>query len=189
MKKIILILLLFITSLLKSQGKSDSAKIFYYFFNTDPYNAEVIYKDSSLGYTPLRFFSNEKLEGNMLFRKNDYKDKIFNLTNYDFNKGLLLELESINKKDNKLVYIDKETQFKTRRNFYLISGFGAGALTSVIASISFKNIANDAYDNYQNNLDPGQLHKSNRYDIYSALTLIAFEAALSGFVYFLFLDK
>ena len=189
MKKLLLILLIFQSSILLSQENNDSAKIYYYFFNTDPYNAEVIYKDSTLGYTPLRFFAKDKLDGNILFKKNDFKDKIFDLNNYDFNKGELLELEPINKKENKLVFINKETQFKTKRNFNLIGGLGVGTLASFIATVHFKNIANTSYDNYTNTLDKSELDKSNRYDVYSALTLVAMQAALAGLVYFLFFDK
>jgi hypothetical protein len=189
MKKLLLILLTLQSAILFSQEKNDSAKIFYYFFNTDPYNAEVIYKDSTFGYTPLKFFSNDKLEGNIIFRKNDFQDKIFDLNNYDFNKGELLELEPINRKENKLVFIDKETQFKTKRNFNIIGGLGVGTLASFIATVHFKNIANNSYDNYTNTLDKSELDKSNRYDVYSAITLIAMQAALAGLVYFLFFDK
>ena len=110
-----LILFLFLSSDIYSQDKSDSINHqYFYFFNTNPYNAEVIFNDSTLGYTPIRFFTKEKLEGSLYFKKDNYKVKSFNLSDYDFNSGRILELEPLNKKEDKLIFINKETQFKTK---------------------------------------------------------------------------
>jgi hypothetical protein len=185
-----LILFLFLSSDIYCQDKSDSVNHqYFYFFNTNPYNAEVIFNDSTLGYTPIRFFTKEKLEGSLIFKKDNYNIQPFNLSDYDFNSGRILELVPLNKKEDKLIFINKETQFKTKRNFYAIGGFGLGALASVISTIKFKNIANNSYDNYLSSLDNSELDKSKKYDAYSVISLIAMQAAIAGLVYFLFVDK
>ena len=46
---------------------------YYYYFSTNPFDAKVFKKDSMLGYTPLRFFTDEELTGNLIFKKSNYK--------------------------------------------------------------------------------------------------------------------
>jgi len=188
----ILIIILFVTGTSYSvcQENEDSAdNKYFYFFNTNPYSAEVIYKDSLFGLTPIRFFTKEKLDGYIKFRKENYKEKLFNLSGYNFNSGNTFELEPVNKQKEKTIFLNKETQFKTKRNTYTIGTFGLGALAGVITTIKFKNIANKSYDIYTATLDKAELDKSRRYDIYSAISLIAMEAAIGGLIYFLFIDK
>jgi hypothetical protein len=191
MKYIILTLIFFSAfNLVNAQDNTDSLKKeYYYFFNTNPFNANVIFRDSTLGLTPLRFFSKEKLDGFLLFKKEMFKEKTFRLEEYDFHKGITLDLEPQNRGDDAIVLKDNQTQFNTKRNFYIISGFGAATLSGVMGTIKLKNIANRAYDNYILNQDISELDKSNKYDMYSLITLVVMQAALAGLMYFLFIDK
>jgi len=118
-----------------------------------------------------------------------FKEKTFWLEEYDFHKGITLDLEPQNKGDDAIVLKDNQTQFNTKRNFYIISGFGAATLAGVMGTIKLKNIANKSYDNYILNQDRSELDKSNKYDMYSIITLVFMQAALAGLMYFLFIDK
>ncbi len=191
MKKIVVILIFFsIIHTIKAQEFKDSVmKDFFYFFNTNPYNAEVIYRDSTLGLTPLRFFSTNKMQGLLLFRKDKFKEKSINLDNYDYSKGISLDLEPVSPDDGIIVFKNKQTQFNTKRNFFAIGGFGTAILAGLISTIELKNVANKSYDNYISTLDRNEYDKSKKYDLYAGITLAVMEAAIAGFIYYLFIDK
>ena len=157
---------------------------YYYFFNSNPFNANVLYKDSLIGITPLRFYSSEKLGGNIVFKKTDFKDLTFDLKNYNFEKGIEVNLDKIY--NFNLVEKDRLSQFKTKRNYGLIIGTGLVTLLGGFSAVRFKNIANNSYDNYQITLNNSELDKSNKYDIYSGIGLAVMQIAFIGFIYFLF---
>jgi hypothetical protein len=157
---------------------------YYYFFNSNPFNANVLYKDSLIGITPLRFYSSEKLGGNIVFKKTDFKDLTFDLKNYNFEKGIEVNLDKIY--NFNLVEKDRLSQFKTKRNYGLIIGTGLVTLLGGFSAVQFKNIANNSYDNYQITLNNSELDKSNKYDIYSGIGLAVMQIAFIGFIYFLF---
>jgi len=191
MKKIffIVILITLFRTLNAQESKDSVMKYYSYFFNSNPYNAEIIYLDSTLGITPLRFFSVNKLQGLLIFKKDKFREKLFNLNDYDFSKGIFIELEPILPKDGNIIFKNKQTQFNTKRNFFAIGGFGAAVLASLLGTINFKDVANKSYNNYLSTLDRNEYDKSRKYDLYSGLTFAAMEAALAGFIYFLFIDK
>jgi len=157
---------------------------YFYFFNSNPFNANVLYNDSLIGITPLRFYSSEKLNGNTIFKKTDFKDLIFDLKNYNFEKGVEVNLDKIH--NFNLVEKDRLSQFKTKRNYGLIIGTGLVTLLGGFSAVRFKNIANNSYDNYQITLNNSDLDKSNKYDIYSGIGLAVMQIAFIGFIYFLF---
>jgi len=191
MKKIVVILIFFsIIHAIKAQEFKDSVmKDYFYFFNTNPYNAEVIYHDSTLGLTPLRFFSANKLQGLLLFRKDKFREKSINLDNYDYSKGISLDLEPISTDDGIIVFKNKQTQFNSKRNFFAIGGFGTAILAGLLSTIELKDVANKSYDNYLSTLDRNEYDKSRKYDLYAGITLAVMEAAIAGFIYYLFIDK
>jgi hypothetical protein len=191
MRKIFLMLImLFSIHNVKAQEYNDSVKKdYFYFFNTNPYNAEVIYADSTLGLTPLRFFSLNKLQGLIFFKKENFKDKSFNLDNYDFKKGLNIDLVPISQNNENIVFKNRQTQFNTKRNYYAIGGFGAAVIAGLFSTIKFKNVANNSYDNYLMTSDKNEYDKSKQYDLYAGISLAVMEVALAGFIYYLFIDK
>ena len=161
---------------------------YFYFFNSNPFNTSVLHKDSLLGLTPLRYFSEEKLFGNILFRKENYHDKIFDLKNYNFETGNYVNLEPLTTNVDDIVYKNRDTEFKTKRNFIVAGSFGAAAIISAYTTIRFKNTANDSYDRYLISYDQKDLDEANRNDIFAAVSLVVMQAALALAIYFLIVD-
>lgn len=163
---------------------------YYYSINTIPFDATVFKKDSALGITPLRFFSDNELSEILVLKKKNYKDYIYDLKHYDFETGVTLTLKPKgNEIINDLVYKNRGTQFKTKRDIIAISGLGLAAITGGYMAINFKNKANDAYDKYLSGANQEELNISNRNDTYFTVTLILMQAAIGGLIYFLFFDK
>jgi hypothetical protein len=161
---------------------------YFYYFNSNPFNAQVIYRDSLIGLTPLRYFNKEKLIGDITIRKDNYIERVFNLKNYNFKTGYRIKLIPVEKHSFNIVFKNRDTEFKTKRNFLLISSFGAAALLSTYTTINFKNVANQSYDRYLLNYNSDDLDDANRYDIYAAISLVVMQIALAGVIYFLFIE-
>lgn len=174
---------------LKSDTVISVAFKYFYYFDSDPFNAKVISSDTLLGYTPLRLLNENKLTDNIIFRKENFKDLVFNIKDYDFEKGIKVTLQSKGKvKLNEEVYKDKGTQFNTSRNLPVIAGLGLATLTAGYFTFDFKNKANNLYDDYILTGNSESLDESNKNDIYFAISLILMQAAIGGLVYFLFFD-
>lgn len=87
------------------------------------------------------------------------------------------------------VHKNKPTAFNTKRDFVKIGGLGIVIAGTAAATIKFKKISNDAYDNYVSSTSQTELDKSNRYDKYAMISLLVMEAAFAYTVYLLFFDK
>ena len=193
MKLIILYLNLFtfviLTNCLPQQDTSKNAdnlsKEYFYYINSSPFNASVLYNDSLIGITPLRFYTINKLDGNLVFKKPGFKNFQFKLQYNNIENNISVNLEQINKFN--LVEKERESHFKSKRNYSLIFGSGFITLVSAFTAIHFKNIANDSYDAYQNTSNQSDLDKSNRNDIYSGISLVVMQIAFAGLIYFLFI--
>ena len=157
-----------------------------YSFITEPFNAEVYYKDTLLGLTPLRYVTENFLEGMFTIKKEGY----FNLTDYFESEKLLyrFDLKSLSGVTTEKVIINREIGFESPRNWFLISGLGAATLTSAYASFNFKSKANELYDEYVITRNNSTLSESNKNDTYFIVSLIAMQAALGVLIYFLFFD-
>lgn len=162
--------------------------VYSYYINSNPFNAEVYYGDSLLGLTPVRFISGEKLSGNILIKKMGYRDEVFNLSDYNFDKGADIFLKSSTSTGEKIVFKDKRTDFVKKRSLtgILVSGFVA--LTTGMYAYNTKEKANDFYNQYLNDRNQDNLNKSNRYDKYSILSLGIMQISVAGLIYFLFLE-
>lgn len=162
---------------------------YYYFFNTVPFNASVFRNDSLLGMTPLRFFNDRELSGSLIFRKKNFKDYIFDLSSYDFETGANITLQSKGTEAvNDIVYKNRSTQFKTKRNIAPILFLSAAVLAGGYFAVDFKNKSNDDYDLYLSSENPEYLNSSNNNDTYFIISLVLMEAAVGGLIYFLFFD-
>lgn len=161
---------------------------YFYYFNSNPFNAHVIYRDSLIGLTPLRYFSKEKLKGDITIRKDNYIERVFNLKNYNFETGHKVNLIPVEKYSYNIVFKNRDTEFKTKRNFLMIGSFGTAALLSAYTTINFKNISNESYDRYLLNYNNDDLDDANRNDIYAAISLVVMQVALAGVIYFLFIE-
>lgn len=172
----------------KAQQSDSTAAGYLYFINSNPFNAEVYYKDSLLGLTPVRFASSEKLTGNILLKKKGYKDESFNLEEYNFEKGEEIFLKSIFSGEEKIVFKDKKTNFVKERSLTGILTSGILAITTGMLAYNTKEKANDFYNQYLDNRNQDNLDKTNRYDIYSGISLALMQVSIAGLIYFLFLE-
>jgi len=163
---------------------------YFYYFNSSPFDAEVFENDSLLGSTPLRLFNNNELTGTLLFRKENYKDYIYDMKNYDFETGANITLQSKGKETvNDLVYKDRVTQFKTKRSLITIGGLLAASIVGGYFAVNYKDKANEDYLNYLNSGNTAYLDQSNKHDTYFVVSLVLMQAAIGGLIYFLFFDK
>lgn len=194
--KYFLIAILFFSCFVCSYGQTeDSSKIrindslYFYFFNSTPYNAEVYKNDTLLlGLTPLRLYLPEKLEGDLIFKKTGYFSKRFSMDNYDSSGGVHIILKSYFAPEDDIVDKDKSTIFKKERNYWKIGALGLATLGSAYASITFKKKANDYYDRYTVSNDRSLLDKSREFDIYYGISIVLTQAAFIALIYFLFMD-
>lgn len=162
---------------------------YFYYFNSVPFNSDIFKNDTLFGITPFRYLSEEKLTGNLVFRKSNYKDLFYNLDNYDFEKGVTVNLISKGKESvNDLVQKNKGTQFKTKRNLYYVLGSGVLSLTGAFLSVNFKDKSNNNYDKYLLTGDKYYLDESNKNDKYFIASIILMQLAIGGLIYFLFFD-
>lgn len=158
-----------------------------YFISTSPSNASVIKNDSTYGFTPLRLFSKEKLNGSFLLRKEGYFDKTINIENFGFGNSIVETLtpNGITKSN---VWKNKNTNFNTKRNFPLIAVLGGAVAGGTFGAFHFKSKGNDAYDTYLNTQNQADYEESKTNDLYSVLFIVATEITLGVLVYFLFGD-
>lgn len=84
--------------------------------------------------------------------------------------------------------VNKETYFKTPRKFLPIAVSSFLTAGSGIMSFYFKQLANDKYDEYQLTGDASLLDKKRKYDIISGISLVVFQVALAGLIYFLIIE-
>ncbi|MBV6478809.1 MAG: hypothetical protein HGGPFJEG_01566 [Ignavibacteria bacterium] len=162
---------------------------YFYYFNSIPFDAGIFYNDSLFGITPFRFLSENKLSGSLTFKKSNFKDFIFNLDDYNFEKGVTVNLISKGKETvNDIVSKNKSTQFKTKRNLYYVLGFGALSLTGAFLSVNFKDVSNNNYEKYLITGDKYYLDESNKNDKYFIASVILMQLAIGGLIYFLFFD-
>ena len=161
----------------------------FYYINSDPFNAEVFNNGALLGLTPLRLTLESPLSGELLFKKDQYVDETYRLSPLDTSRSIFVKLkENRYGQTNPIVFKNKETNFKTGRNFLAIGSLGVGTLISAVSAIYFKNQANNSYDVYKQTFNHSDLDDSNRYDVYSIVSLIIMQGAIGGLIYFLFFD-
>jgi len=174
---------------LKADTTISAAFRYFYYFDSDPFNASVISNDTLLGLTPLRLLNEYKITGNIIFRKENYQDLVFNISDYDFGTGLKVNMRSKGKiRTNDEVYKDKGTQFNTSRNLPVISGLGAVSIAAGFFTYNFKKKGNSAYDEYLLTGSQEKLDESKENDTYFVISLVLMQAALGGLIYFLFFD-
>ncbi len=162
---------------------------YYYYFSSSPSNAHVIKGDSTLGLTPLRYRSLAILKGAVVIRKNNYRDAYFDMGSYDALIGVNVKLKP---KDNvnipPEVYRNRGTQFKTSRSLAGILGCSVSTIAFGYSAFSFKQTANDYYDQYAVTGDKSKLEDSRTNDKYFAASLVLMQAAVAGLIYFIFFD-
>jgi hypothetical protein len=104
------------------------------------------------------------------------------------NKTIALVSRSLSTIKEEIVIESKSSYFKTPRRIVPIILSGLVTAGSASLSYYFKSLANDTYDEYLQTGDKIQLDKTKRYDLYSAIGLVAFQAGLAGLIYFLLIE-
>lgn len=189
-KRILLILffLCLIYNQLKAQSIDSTKVVYLYFINTHPFNAEVYYNDTLVGLTPIRFTTSDRLDGNVLLKKKGYEDVKYDLQDYNFEKGVEINLKFILPTEEKLVLKNRNTNFVKKRSIEGIIASGIIALGSGVLAYTTKEKANDFYNHYVDNRSQSDLDKSRKYDIYSGISLGLMQVSIAGLIYFLFLQ-
>ncbi len=191
LNKIVLIsgaFLLILNFKLQARDLDSIPEGYFYFINSSPFNAEVYYKDSLLGLTPVRFFSEIKIEGNIILKKKGYEDFVFDMKQYNFEKGTEIILNSLFPKEEKIVIKNKNINLIEKRNLKGILASAIVSLTTGALAYNSKEKANDFYNLYLENRNQDNLDKSRKYDVYSGISLAIMQVSIAALIYFLFLD-
>lgn len=187
----ILLLLSIISTITYAQDK-DSNTINYNLINSIPQNAEVYFNSTHMGNTPYRFmFSpSDSAKGiDVILKMKGYTEYSIRVTKEDIpiNKtiGLIPAGNKSLLRDNNLVIENKSSMFNTPRKVLplVLSSIFAGG--GAILGYVFKTKANDLNDEYINTGDRSKLDDTKKYDLYSGLCFVAFQAGFSALIYFL----
>ncbi|MBK9331628.1 MAG: hypothetical protein IPM96_04265 [Ignavibacteria bacterium] len=98
---------------LKADTTISAAFRYFYYFDSDPFNASVISNDTLLGLTPLRLLNEYKITGNIIFRKENYQDLVFNISDYDFGTGLKVNMRSKERSEPTMKFIKTKERSST----------------------------------------------------------------------------
>jgi hypothetical protein len=173
---------------LKAQTGDSTSFRYYYFINSNPFNAEVFYKDSLLGLTPVRFATSDKLSGKIILRKKGYREETVNLDDYNFDKGVEVLLKPAIADEERIVLKNYGTSFVKKRSLTGILTSGIVAIASGTIAYTAKEKANDLYNTYIVTRNQNDLNKVNRYDLYSGISLALMQVSVAALIYFLFLQ-
>ena len=117
-------------------------------------------------------------------------DYVYDMNNYNFETGADVKLQSLVKSgSNDIVYKNRSTQFKTKRNLPAILLLGAASVAGAYFAIDYKNSANDAFSIYNSTGNNLKLDESNSNDTNFAISLVIMQLAIGGLIYFLSFDK
>lgn len=140
--------------------------------NTTPSNAEVFYKDSLLGYTPLELASDlSRID----IKKNMYESKEINID------------RTTKKIDLNLNYLGrvKQTSF-SRTNLFKVLVGSAVALGATAAYFKLK--ADDNFDKYNSTNDKKYMDNTDRYDLISGVAFGVLQINFGVLIYYFLND-
>jgi hypothetical protein len=86
------------------------------------------------------------------------------------------------------VYKNRNTNFKGKRDYLKIGITGGLTLLGTYSAFRFREISNEAYNNYLLTKDEYQHDKSAEYEIYFYVTIALTQAAFAALMYLLFID-
>jgi len=188
---IYLSLLFLLISITAFSQEKDSLKINYSLINSIPQNAPVYFNGGYIGNTPYRFMfgSADSVNGiDVIVKMKGYIDFSFRVVKEDLPLNKTVNLIATGKNPalrDKLVIEKKSSLFKSPRKVVpiVLSSLVAGG--GAILGYVFKTQANDYYDEYVNTGDRSKLDKTKKYDLYSGLSLAAFQIGFTCLIYFL----
>lgn len=191
LKSYIIVLLILIGSLSFSQEK-DSLTINYNLINSIPQDAGIYFNGNYMGNTPYRFMFSPADSANgiaVVLKMKGYVDFSFKVNKEDQPLNKTINLISAGKnstvKDKKLVIENKSSLFKSPRKLVPIALSSLVAGSGAILGFVFKSKANDLYDEYVNTGNRSKLDDTKKYDLYSGLSLAAFQVGFTALIYFL----
>ena len=175
-----------------AQG-NDSLVIDYNLINSIPQDASVFINGEFAGKTPFRFTSDiiDSVNASEFKIKLDgYVDFVLKIdrTLLPVNKTVTLVSRSLSTIKEEIVFENKGSYFKTPRKVVPIVLSGLVTAGSAALTYYFKSLANDTYDEYLESGDRSKLDKTKRYDLFSGVSLVVFQAGLAGLIYFLLID-
>ena len=159
-----------------------------YLFNSEPYNVKVKKEKKILGYTPLRYFTAENMKGKIDFSKQGYNDTFLIINEFERKKSFFIKLSRIKGFEENDIIRNKDIKFKSRRNYFAITASALISIGGGYLGYKFKNDANDNYDLYIQNKDLSYLDNTNKFDIYSGISIVIMQVAILGLIYFLFIE-
>lgn len=159
-----------------------------YLFNSEPYNAKVIKEKKILGYTPLRYITTENMKGKIDFSKQGYRDTFMIINDFERERSFFIKLSRTKGFGDNDILRNKDIKFKSRRNYFAMTASALISIGSGYLGYKFKNDANDNYDLYIQNKDRSYLDNTNKFDIYSGISILIMQVAILGLIYFLFID-
>jgi hypothetical protein len=191
---IYILLLLSIVSTLSFSQDKDSLTINYNLINSVPQDAGVYFNGNYIGNTPYRFIFGASDSANgidVVLKLKGYTDFSFKVTKDYLPLNKTVNLVYSGKKQslhNDIVIENKSSQFKSPRKFVPIVISSVVAASGAILGYVFKTKANDFYDEYVETGDRSKLDETKKYDLYSALSLVAFQAGFTVLIYYLLIQ-
>lgn len=155
-----------ITKEIKLNGKKEV------FLNTIPQNAEVYYKDSLIGKTPVYLSTDMAM---VELKKQDYKQ--MKVIPADLNDRSLVQMEFLGGRNHE--------SFMKSNLFKILIG-SAAVLGGTAAYYKLK--ANDFFDDYNQSGSQASLDKTNKYDTLSGVAFGALQINFGVILYFLLTD-
>jgi hypothetical protein len=188
-KNKILLVITVLISMNSFAQTDDSLRINYNYINSSPQDAEVFLGDELIGRTPLFFtWQDSVFPRQIKISKSGYiefTEKINEL------QKLYREINLIPEKGKNLpnpVKEDKGTYFKSPRKIIPIVISSAAAIGAGISAFYFKKLAIENRNIYDDTGDTDALDRKKKYDLYSGISLVVFQAGLGALLYYLLID-
>jgi len=172
----------------------DSLKIDYNYINSVPQNAEVYLNDKLSGETPFRFPKQSIDTSNSItvtLKLKGYLDYSFELIPgvMPVNKTInLVPKNKLSVKDGGNVEENTVDYFKAPRKIVPIVVSSVISAGSGVLSYYFKKLADENYDEYLATGNRDKFNKTRQYDLYSGISLAAFQLGFGALIYFLLID-
>jgi len=157
--------------------KNISLPIIYH-ITSEPYGAEVVLEDTTVGVTPC-FVSLPVSNKIVTLKKAGYVDAKVLLTD-EMQRAHIVLLSASDQEDNRS-YLVKESA----ANDIPLYVCAAATITSGVAAVYFKVKADNVYAHYQQSGNAALVQQVKHYDTISGISLAASEFSLALFTYFL----
>ncbi len=188
-KNKILFVIAVLISLNSFAQTDDSLRINYNYINSSPQDAEVFINDEPVGRTPLFFmWADSVFPKQMKITLDGYIEYSESITGQG---KLYKQISLVPKPGKKLpnpVKEDKGPYFKSPRKIVPIVVSSIAAIGAGISAFYFKKLAIENRDIYDETGDKAAFDRRKKYDLYSGISLVVFQAGLGALLYYLLID-